>query len=310
MSRNNVQRWCLAPLLVLAAALPAQEPPSHEGEALFYRAFFVERGLEQPEEALSLYRQYLDLAPADPLAGQAARFAIQILEKAGRGAEAKALRERHARVLAETTPAGINAEFLDPNADVAALVTRFESESREIFVHRQEIAALVGLQPGQAVADIGAGTGLFTNLFARQVGAAGKVYAVEIGPKLVEHLRQLGRTMQLPQVEAVLCSERSTALPDASLDVAFVCDTYHHFTHPRDTLASLHRALRPRGQLVIIDFERIEGTSRPWIFDHVRAGRAVFTAEIEAAGFRLVRAETTPFLGDNYRLRFERRDER
>lgn len=202
---------------------------------------------------------------------------------------------------------GINKDFLDPSLDVAKYEERFEGESREIFAQRARIAGLMGLREGAAVADVGAGTGLFTKMFASKVGPTGKVYGVDIAPKFVEHLRDLSRQLSLPQIEAVLCTERSTELPAASVDLVFVCDTYHHFEYPTATLASIHNALRPGGELAIVDFHREPGVSRPWILEHVRAGREVVQQEVEAAGFELVRVEATPFLHENYLMRFRKR---
>lgn len=208
---------------------------------------------------------------------------------------------------ARSAKPGINASFLGDDADVASFVQRFEGESREIWVARHRIAKAVGIAPGERVADIGAGTGLFLQLFADAVGPDGKVYAVEIAPKFVAHLREKAAQKDLAQVEVVLCTERSTELPPDSIDVAFVCDTYHHFEYPSDTLASLHAALRPGGRLVVVDFERIPGKSREFILNHVRAGREVFRAEIEAAGFEFVEAADVRGLRENYVLRFERK---
>ena len=85
-----------------------------------------------------------------------------------------------------------------------------------------------------------------------------------------------------------------------------MCDTYHHFEYPHSTLASLHQAIRPGGSLVVIDFERIPGESRDWVLEHVRAGKDVFTREIEAAGFELVEQVAIEGLKENYVLRFRR----
>ncbi|MCB9885451.1 MAG: class I SAM-dependent methyltransferase [Planctomycetes bacterium] len=199
---------------------------------------------------------------------------------------------------------GINADFLDPQLDVAKYEQRFEVESREVFAHRAQIAGLVPLGEGTAVADVGAGTGLFTWMFAGKVGDRGRVYAVDIAERFVEHIGAGAGQRGLGNVIAVRCTERSAELPEASVDVVFVCDTYHHFEYPQSTLASLHRALRPGGQLVIVDFVREPGVSRPWILDHVRAGMDQVQAEVEAAGFRLAAREPTPFLKENYCLRF------
>lgn len=201
---------------------------------------------------------------------------------------------------------GINDNFLDPELDVDRYVKRFETESREVFAHRSRIARAVGLQPGMAVADVGAGTGIFVDFFARDVTATGKVYAVEIAEKFVERLRERVRTRGLSQVEPVLCTERDVNLPPASVDVVFTCDTYHHFEYPRSTLASIHRALRPGGHFVIVDFERIPGESREWILGHVRCGKATVIAEVEAAGLRFVGEAAIDGLAENYFITFEK----
>ena len=201
---------------------------------------------------------------------------------------------------------GINKDFLDPKLEVAKYEERFEGESREIFAQRARIAALVGVREGIAIADVGAGTGLFTRMFAPKVGASGRVYAVDIAKQFVEHVEADCRKRGMGNVTGVVCTERSVELPPASVDLVFVCDTYHHFEWPRQTMASIRDALKPGGELVVVDFIRIEGKSREWILDHVRAGQQVVTQEIEAAGFRKVRDEDASFLRENYVMRFVR----
>jgi SAM-dependent methyltransferase len=201
---------------------------------------------------------------------------------------------------------GINDTFLDPDLDVEEWTKRFEGESREIAVHRAEIVARLGLEAGDSVADVGAGTGLFLAPFAAAVGSGGHVYAVDISPRFLEHLHRRAEDEGLAQVSVVEGKERSVNLPEASLDLAFVCDTYHHFEHPDASLASLWRAIRPGGALVVIDFERIPGKTRDWLMEHVRAGKEVFTGEIEAAGFVLEEEITDVGLVENYMLRFRR----
>ena len=93
-------------------------------------------------------------------------------------------------------------------------------------------------------------------------------------------------------------------LPEDSIDLAFVCDVYHHLEYPRSMLASLRRALRPGGVLVVIDYERIPGRSWPFILNHVRAGKHEFAKEIEEAGFVLEEELRVEGLVQNYMLRF------
>lgn len=200
---------------------------------------------------------------------------------------------------------GINEDYTNPSLDVDKMVARFEAESREIFARRTAIARAVGLTPGMAVADVGAGTGVFTDFFAKDVGAEGRVYAVDLAPKFVSLLRERAAARGLAQVTAVQCTERSAELDAGCADVVFLCDTYHHFEFPRATMGSIHRALRPRGRLVVVDFERIPGVSRQWTLDHVRIGKQEVIAEVESFGFRLLE-ECDVGLKENYFLRFER----
>jgi tRNA A58 N-methylase Trm61 len=86
----------------------------------------------------------------------------------------------HAFAQERSVKPGINDKFLDPSLKVEEWTEKFETESREIFHRRDQIIASIGLKPGVKIADIGAGTGLFTLPFANAVGAEGKVYAVEI----------------------------------------------------------------------------------------------------------------------------------
>lgn len=201
---------------------------------------------------------------------------------------------------------GINDKFLDPKLNVEEWTKRFETESREIFHERERIVAAAGLKPGMAMADIGAGTGLFTLHFAQAVGADGKVYAVEIARNFLEHIQARASKASATNVRTILCTERSVELPESGIDLAFICDVYHHFEYPQATLASLHKALRPGGTLVLIDFKRIPGVSSDFIMNHVRAGQEVFEAEVTAAGFEKVE-EVTGLLEENYFVKFRRK---
>jgi len=200
---------------------------------------------------------------------------------------------------------GINDSW--KSEDIGPLIGRLEGESREIFTQRGLIAAVVGAPEGAVVADVGAGSGFMAHLFARQVGAEGKVYAVDINPVLLESIAAGAAERGLTNLETVHCTEKSVELPPESVDVVFACDTYHHFEYPRNTMSSIHRALRPGGQLVVVDFDRVPGVSSDWILGHVRAGKEVFRAEIEASGFELTGEHELESLKENYILRFRRR---
>jgi intracellular sulfur oxidation DsrE/DsrF family protein/SAM-dependent methyltransferase len=198
---------------------------------------------------------------------------------------------------------GINDSFRDP--DVKEFIGRFEVESREVFARRKDILAACEIKPGQTVADIGAGTGLFTRMFSEAVGKEGRVIAVDIAQKFLDHIAATSREAGLLNVETVRCTADSTELPAESVDVAFICDTYHHFEYPLKTMASVHRALKPGGRVILVDFRRIEGESSEWVLRHVRAGQEAFEQEIVQSGFRKVR-ELKNLLKENYLVVFEK----
>jgi 3-mercaptopyruvate sulfurtransferase SseA/ubiquinone/menaquinone biosynthesis C-methylase UbiE len=197
---------------------------------------------------------------------------------------------------------GINKPFENP--DVPEFIGKFETESREIFAQRKEIVAACNLKPGMTVADIGAATGLFTRLFTKQVGAKGKVYAVDNAPKFIKHIEKTCEQADIKNVIGVVCTADSVRLPARSVDAAFICDTYHHFEFPFKTMTSLHEALRPSGRVIVIDFHRIEGKSREWVLNHVRAGQDVVVKEIESCGFKKMAEKK--LLQENYFVVFEK----
>lgn len=198
---------------------------------------------------------------------------------------------------------GINDSFRDPN--VKDFVGRFEVESREVFASRKQIVAACGIKPGQTVADIGAGTGLFTRLFSAAVGKEGHVIAVDISQKFLDHIAASSREAGVKNIDTVLCKPDSTELPPESVDVAFICDTYHHFEFPKKTMMSLQRALKPGGRVILIDFRREAGKSSEFVLSHVRAGQEVFEREIRDVGLRKVR-EHRELLKENYFVEFEK----
>lgn len=198
---------------------------------------------------------------------------------------------------------GINKAYADdPNVD--SWRGRFEIESREIWSERAKIVAALGPLDGITLADVGAGTGFLARLFTAKVGTKGRVFAVDILPAFLEHMRTEAAREGLTNMQVLEGGERTCNLAVGSCDVVFSSDTYHHFEYPRSMNASIFAALKPGGTYAVIDFVRIEGTSRKWILDHVRAGEEVVRAEIEAAGFEFLRAER--FLQENYLLLFRK----
>jgi len=189
------------------------------------------------------------------------------------------------------------------DTDVARWNRTFENERREVYVKRDEIVAAAGAKPGMTVADIGAGTGLFTMLFADAVRPGGSVYAVDISPAFVDYIQETAKKRRVRNVTAVLTDGVDVKLPDDSVDLAYLSDVYHHFEHPAETLASIRRALKPGGRMVVVDYERIPGVTPAARVAHVRLDKRTAIGEIEAAGFSLLE-EKKKLMRQNYFLVF------
>ncbi len=189
--------------------------------------------------------------------------------------------------LEQSVQVGINARFVDSDLDTTRAARGFESENREVYALRNDVLDALALSSGMAVADIGAGSGFYTELMAAEVGPEGSVYAVEIAPNWIEYLNEKVSAEGLDNITVVLGGERSVELSDGSIDLAFASDTYHHFEFPQSSLASIYRALKPGGRWVVLDYDRIPGVTPPNRMNHLRLGKAESIAEIEAAGFTL-----------------------
>jgi len=192
------------------------------------------------------------------------------------------------------------------DTDMAQWAERFEHEGRAVYDKRFEILDAMGLKPGIDLADIGAGSGLFSRLIALRVAPEGTVFAVDISKNMVDHIAKTAQGEKIANLKPVLGDPRSPKLSPNSVDVVCIIDSYHHFEHPADMLAQINQALRPDGVLVLIDFKRIEGISRDYILKMVRAGEGTFTDEFLNAGFELIERRDDMF-PENYLLKFKHR---
>ena len=132
------------------------------------------------------------------------------------------------------------------------------------------------------------------------------MFAVDISPRLVEHLDAHVTAEKLGNVSVVRNDSRSLQLMTTRIHKAFVCDTYHQFEYPQEMLASIFKALYPGGELILVDYDRIPGESREDVLEVVRADKKTFREEIEAAGFEFIEEVPIPEMREHYLLRFRR----
>lgn len=158
---------------------------------------------------------------------------------------------------------------------------------REVEEAPDQALDAIGVPPGGVVADIGAGVGYFTWRLAGRVGAAGKVYAVDVQPGMLAQLRRNMAGRKLSNYEAVLGVEDDPRLPAASIDLALLVDVYHELSQPQKMLRKIRAALKPDGRMVLLEYRK-EDPTVPIRPEH-KMTVAEVKAEIEPEGFRLIK---------------------
>jgi len=123
---------------------------------------------------------------------------------------------------------------------------------RDLFLPRMNILKEVGIKPGFHVLDYGCGPGSYIIPLAELVGKSGKIYALDIHPLAIQMIQNIASRRQLTNVETI-CSDCKTGLPDNSLDVVLLYDTFHDLSDPNGVLEELQRVLKPNRILSFSD---------------------------------------------------------
>ncbi|MEX2262516.1 MAG: methyltransferase domain-containing protein [Bryobacteraceae bacterium] len=158
-------------------------------------------------------------------------------------------------------------------------------DEREMEEAPDKALDAIGIREGMTVADVGAGVGYFTWRLAERVGPAGKVYANDIQPRMLERLKRSIAERRLTNVETVLGVEDDPKLPAGHIDLILLVDVYHEFSQPQRMLRKMGDALKANGRLVLLEYRK-EDPAVPIRLEHKMTVKEV-QAEIEPEGFRL-----------------------
>lgn len=149
--------------------------------------------------------------------------------------------------------------FAVPFANDAHAQNRSEEwRERDVWQRAPAVLDALGLAAGSEVADVGAGWGYFTAHLSRAVGAAGRVYAVDISDRAIRELSRLVREDSLENVRVVRGEVDDPTLAPRSIDAALIVNAYHDMVRHRAMLTGIRLALRPGGRLVIVDMAPYE----------------------------------------------------
>ena len=160
-----------------------------------------------------------------------------------------------------------------------------ERPEREAEEAPTKAVAALNIQPGQTVADIGAGSGYYSTRLARLVGPEGRVYANDIQQAMLDIVRdRIGRE-RISNIELVLGTPTDPRLPREAVDLAIMVDVYHEFSAPQVMLRRIRESLKPGGRLVLLEY-RGEDPKVPILPAH-KMTVAQAKTEVEAEGFAL-----------------------
>jgi ubiquinone/menaquinone biosynthesis C-methylase UbiE len=149
------------------------------------------------------------------------------------------------------------------------------------------------LKPGMSVADVGAGTGYMSLKLSKRVGPAGKVYAEDVQPGMLQQVRANAAKARVANVVTVQGSYTDPMLPKGQMDLVLLVDVYHEFSEPQKMLRGIRDALKPDGRLVLLEYRK-EDPKIPIREEHKMTVAQVKT-EVEAEGFKMSQViETLP----------------
>jgi len=160
----------------------------------------------------------------------------------------------------------------------------YEGVNRDQWQQPEKVIAALKIQPGAVVADLGSGGGYFTFKLAEATGPAGKVYAVDIDPDMIDLITKAAKENGAGNVEPILAKPNDPGVPKSGVDLIFTSNTYHHIDNRVAYFANLRRHLRPGGRVAIIDFDR-----RAWLEGLLRhyTPSEFIKREMEQAGYVL-----------------------
>jgi ubiquinone/menaquinone biosynthesis C-methylase UbiE len=145
------------------------------------------------------------------------------------------------------------------------------------------------LQPGMTVADIGTGIGYMVPFLSRRVGPTGRVIAEDIYDDFLAAAKQRATNQNLQNVSFVKGTDTDCNLPEGQVDMVLALDVYHHFDYPDKMLATIHKALRADGKLVVVEYYKRESAMpNGRALTHIRLDMPDVIKEIEANHFHLI----------------------
>jgi len=177
-----------------------------------------------------------------------------------------------------------------------------DSSRRDAWQQPEAVLDALAIPEGAVVADIGAGSGYFTERLATRVGSAGLVYATDVQDEMIEALERRVAERGLANVRVVRAAYDDPTLPEACCDLVFFSSVYKEIDGRVDYMKKVAPLLRPGARVAILEFRPDAAGFGPPGRDRLAAQEVA--EELGAAGYAL--AATHDFLPREYLLVFRR----
>lgn len=139
---------------------------------------------------------------------------------------------------------------------------RLDLPARKVWLPPGDVLSAIGVQPGQTIADVGAGTGYFSLPLALAVGPNGKVYAVDAQDEMLSLLWQRRDEAAITNIKLMHAEADKTGLPEGICDLFFAANVWHEFNDRAAVLQESTRILKAGGRVAIVDW-RTDSPPKP-----------------------------------------------
>lgn len=185
-------------------------------------------------------------------------------------------------------------------------IQRLERPDRLAGLKIEEVVKRLALKPGMVIADIGAGSGVFSRPLAKAVAPSGKVYAVDIDQGLLDHINQRARQDNVSNIRTVLGKFEDPAIPAKDVDMAFFHDVFHHIEKRQEYLKALATYIKPNGMMAMIEMDRNDPNTAHREEPNMLVSRADVDKWMAALGFHPAKEHNDLFPGTKWFVIYQR----
>lgn len=176
-------------------------------------------------------------------------------------------------------------------------ISHMEGEGRLVRMDIDNIIEKLEINPGQKIADIGAGSGLFSRKIAAKNIPDGIVYSVDINQHLLDHISDINKKEGIKNIVTVLAEENDAKIPEL-VDLIYICDTFHYIEKQEEYVKKMSSYLKDGGRIAIVDFKQ------NWPPLSVKFTSEDLIKWMKNAGLKLI--NNYDFVGDEFLMIFKK----